>query len=164
MKIFITVLKVLLMLLTGAVAIFLGIFGALSVIMTSQESSTASDRYVTLGICWMAISVIFYIVPTFLVIFKKYKIAGAMSIAGMIGLFIMYGTMYDLGGYQLYLPLIFNTIVTVLIAFFGNWDNIHQKMLANEMAKKAEAPSVLGGTTKFNPDAFNEGKKSKKKK
>lgn len=163
MKLFIKVLKIIMLILTGSIAMFLGVFAAISVITNSQSRANPEQRYLILGYTWLAVSIIFYIVPTFLVMLNKLKIAVVMSTAGLVSVLVMYGLFGDLGDPVLYLSLIFITIVILLIAIFSNMENLQKRFAEKERRKNAPAPSVLGGTTKIET-SDKKSQKAKKRK
>ena len=124
MKIFVIVLKVLMMLATGVIAVVLNILGLISLITTE---TTDVSSIMGILIFWMSFTVICYIVPVFFAMLKKYFICG------------------DPG--YLYMPLLIITVLGILLAIFGNWDKIHGNIEKREKEKNKAAPSVLGGTT-----------------
>ncbi len=158
MKIFVNVLKVILMVATGAVAIAFNVCGGISAFFTGVAQINGIEGYV---IFWIALTVVFFVIPTFLVMLKKYIIAAAMSFVGMICVFILHELLRGTAR-ELYLPMLVITVLDILIAIFGNWDRIHEGMDEREKRKNAEAPSVLGGTVSAQSSGGKD-KKSKKK-
>ncbi len=143
MKIFVLVLKILLMIATGAIAIVFNVFGAISTMSTGVAENNDITGYV---IFWMSFTIVLFVVPTFLVMLRKYVIAASMSVAGMICIFVLHELIHG-AARELYLPMLLITVFDVLIAIFGNWDKIHASIDERERRKNAVAPSVLGGTT-----------------
>lgn len=156
MKILVKILKVLLVIAVGVIAITFNVLGAVSMLSTGDA---ADKKIVGEIVFWLVFSTVCYVTPAFLVMFKKYILSAAFSFVGMICVFILHEM---LGGAAspLYLPLIFITILAILLAIFGNWDKIHEGIDRREAKKSAVAPSVLGGTTKA---ADEQKKKSSKK-
>ena len=156
MKILVKVLKVLLVIAVGVIAITFNVLGAVSMLSTGDA---ADKKIVGEIVFWLVFSTVCYVTPAFLVMFKKYVLSAAFSFVGMICVFVLHEM---LGGAAspLYLPLIFITILAILLAIFGNWDKIHEGIDKREAKKSAVAPSVLGGTTK----AADEQKKKPSKK
>ena len=159
MKIFVFVLKILLMIATGACAIFFNVFGSISMLATGQAEEYGISGQV---IFWMVMTIVLYIVPAFLVMFKKYIIAAGMTFVGMICVFVLH-EMLSGAGRELYLQLLFITLLAILIAIFGNWDKIHDGIDRREEKKRAVAPSILGGTTQAGKNVKTTAKKKNKK-
>ncbi|MCH5323682.1 MAG: hypothetical protein J1E39_00570 [Eubacterium sp.] len=143
MKAFVIVLKILLMIATGAIAIVFNIFGGLSTFVSGVAQTNGIEGYI---IFWIIFTALLYVVPTFLVMLKKYVIAAAMSFGGMICVFILHELLQGTAR-ELYLPMLVITVLNILIAIFGNWNKIHEGLDEREKRKNAAAPSILGGTT-----------------
>ncbi len=160
MKILVIILKVLILIATGVIAIVFNVFGAIS--MLSQ--GLAEDmKIVPQVVFWLIISIVCYIAPTFLIMLKEYKISAGISLVGFVCVLVLH-ELFSNGktsgiGKELYLPLLLITILVVLLAIFANWDNIHGKLDDRQAKKTAVAPSILGGTTGGNT---SNGKKSQK--
>lgn len=144
MKIFVKLLKILIIIAVGVIAITFNVLGAISTLCTGDAA-----YYGIVGevVFWLVFSVVCYVTPAFLVMFKKYILSAAFSFVGMICVFVLHEM---LGGVAapLYLPLLFITVLAVLLAIFGNWNKIHEGMDKREAKKNAVAPSVLGGMAK----------------
>ena len=136
MKIFVIVLKVLMMLATGVIAVVLNILGLISLITTE---TTDVSSIMGILIFWMSFTVICYML-------KKYFICGALTFVGLICVLILHEMLPGDPGY-LYMPLLIITVLGILLAIFGNWDKIHGNIEKREKEKNKAAPSVLGGTT-----------------
>lgn len=158
MKILVKILKILLVISVGVIAITFNVLGAISMLSTGDA---ADKKIVGEIVFWLVFSTVCYVTPAFLVMFKKYILSAAFSFAGMICVFILHEM---LGGAAspLYLPLIFITILAILLAIFGNWNRIHEGIDKREAKKNAVAPSVLGGTTKAAAEPKKSGKKIKR--
>lgn len=158
MKVFVIILKVLLLILTGAVAVFFNVLGAVSTLATDVATE---NQIVPQVIFWLVFTVVCYIPPAFFAMFKKYILGAAFSFAGMICVLILNELIKGTANI-LYLPLLFITVLSILLAIFGNWDKIHDGMDNREKKKTAAAPSILGGTTKAE-DKVKTVKRNKKK-
>ena len=144
MKIFVNILKVLLFLATGIIAV---VFNVIGVIVEITTEYSQLGKIMGILIFWLIFTVICYIAPVFFAMFKKYFICGALTFCGMICLFILH-EMLPGGPSYLYMPLLFITLIGILLAIFGNWDKIHGTIEKREKEKNKAAPSILGGTAK----------------
>ena len=86
MKIFVIVLKVLMMIATGVIAVVLNVLGLISLITTE---TTDVSSIMGILIFWMSFTVICYIVPVFFAMLKKYLICGALTFVGLICVLIL---------------------------------------------------------------------------
>ena len=159
MKIFVKVLKILLVIAVGVIAITFNVLGAISTLCS--EGQILADKSGDI-IFWLVLSVVCYVPPAFLVMFKKYILSAAFSFIGMICVFVLYDRLNGMGA-PLYLPLLIITILAILLAIFGNWNKIHEGLDQREAKKNAAAPSVLGGTTKAMVEQKKKGNNKKKK-
>ena len=157
MKIFVNILKVLLFLATGIIAV---VFNVIGVIVEITTEYSQLGKIMVILIFWLIFTVICYIAPVFFAMFKKYFICGALTFCGMICVFILH-EMLPGGPSYLYMPLLFITLLGILLAIFGNWDKIHGTIEKREKEKNKAAPSILEGTAK--PGDVHESKKSTKK-
>ena len=117
MKIFVIVLKVLMMIATGVIAVVLNILGLISLITTE---TTDVSSIMGILIFWMSFTVICYILPVFFAMLKKYFICGALTFVGLICVLILHEMLPGDPGY-LYMPLLIITVLGILLAIFGNW-------------------------------------------
>ena len=102
-------------------------------------------------IVWLCVAFIGYVLPAAFILGKHYRLAAAFSVAGLIGVFVLDG-MFDAlyahvenssGPDNLYLPLIFATLLDIFILAVEERANI-AKLFADSKAKKEEkAPSIL---------------------
>ncbi|MBQ2799343.1 MAG: hypothetical protein IJF09_08145 [Ruminiclostridium sp.] len=159
MKILVKILKILLVIAVGVIAITFNVLGAVSTLCS--EGPILADKTGDI-IFWLVLSVICFVPPAFLVMFKKYILSAAFSFVGMICVFVLNERLEGMGS-PLYLPLIFITILAILLAIFGNWDKIHEGIDKREAKKNAVAPSVLGGTTKATAEQKKKGNNKNKK-
>ena len=102
MKIFVIILKVLMMIATGVIAVVLNILGLISLITTE---TTDVSSIMGILIFWMVFTVICYIVPVFFAMLKKYFICGGLTFAGMICVLVLHELLPGDPGY-LYMPLL----------------------------------------------------------
>ncbi|MBE6879651.1 MAG: hypothetical protein E7490_02295 [Ruminococcaceae bacterium] len=144
MKILVKVLKVLLVISVGVIALTFNVLGAISTLCS--EGPILADKTGDI-IFWLVLSAVCYVPPAFLVMFKKYILSATFTFVGMICVFVLHERL-DGTGAPLYLPLILITILAILLAIFGNWNKIYEGIDKREAKKNAVAPSVLGGTTK----------------
>lgn len=157
MKVFTIILKVLLIILTGVCGVVFNILGAVSMLSTG----VAAEKQITGQIIfWLVFSCVCYLPPAFLAGFKKYIIGAFFGFAGMICVLIL-NEMLGGAGNELYLQLLLITIVSIILAIVGSWDKIRDSVDKREKRKTAEAPSILGGTTKATVQS-GKGKKRKK--
>ena len=84
---------------------------------------------------WLGTAVAGYIIPCFLVKFKLYKIAAALSLSGAVAIFVVHSFFF--ANWQLYMPLLLETVAIVLIAILAF---ISEKKNRDD----APAPSILG--------------------
>ena len=115
MKIFVIILKVLMMIATGVIAVVLNILGLISLITTE---TTDVSSIMGILIFWMVFTVICYIVPVFFAMLKKYFICGGLTFAGMICVLVLHELLPGDPGY-LYMPLLIITILGILLAALG---------------------------------------------
>ena len=158
MKILVKVLKILLIIAVGVIAITFNVLGAVSTLCTGDA---ADKKIVGEIVFWLVSSAVCYVTPAFLVMFKKYILSAVFSFAGLICVLVLY-EMLGGAGSPLYLPLMLITILAVLLAIFGNWDKIHEGIDNREAKKNAVAPSVLGGTIQARAEQKKKTTKNKK--
>lgn len=157
MKILVIILKVILLILTGVCGVVFNVLGAVSMLSTG----VAAEKQITGQIIfWLVFSCVCFLTPAFFAGFKKYIIGAGFSFVGMICVIIL-NEMLGGAGNELYLQLLLITIVSVLLAVFGSWDKIRDGLDRREQRKTAEAPSVLGGTTRAGVNSGNSKKRKK---
>ena len=144
MKILVIILKILILIATGVCSIVFNLLGSISMLATGQ-----AEEYKILGevVFWLVFTVVCYIVPAFIIMFKKYIIPAVMSFCGMICVLVLHG-MLSGAGKELYLQLLIVTILTIVLAIIAEWNKLIAKADERYKKKTAEAPSILGGTTK----------------
>ncbi len=153
-KIIVIILKVLMFIATGVCAVVFNLLGSVSVLATGQAEEMGITGIV---IFWLLFTVICYITPVFLVMFKKYVISAVLSVCGMICVLVLNEILKNTAS-ELYLQLLIITIIAILIAVFGNWDKLHEHSEKREKEKNRAAPSILGGTAKSG-ESFENKKK-----
>lgn len=165
MKIAIRVLKIIVLILTSIWGIIFGIFAPYS-IMTGDIVDPAIANHIIV-VVWMLNSIICYITGTVLLMLNLNKIALIFHTVGLIVSLVIYGTFQSLyegqtaqNPAQLYMPIVFVTILTLAIAIMANWNKIDEKLKGANANKKdyKPAPSIVGGTYEYKA----ENKKSKK--
>ena len=140
---------------TGIVCIWgvvVGIFFPVCIIAFGSEIVPSDIAARTdIMIVWLCVAFFGYVLPAALIFGKHYRIAAGFSAAGLIGIFVLNGMFDDLyshvegssGPDNLYLPLIFATILVIFILAVEERANI-AKLFADSKAKKEEkAPSIL---------------------
>ena len=100
---------------------------------------------------WL-ISSLVYVLSAAFILSRHYRIAAVMSAAGLVGILIVNGmfdalyvyTVSSSGPDELYLPLIFATILDILILAVEERANIAKLLEAKKAEKEEQAPSILG--------------------
>lgn len=152
MKIAINILKAVLLVLTAIWGIVFGVFAPLSILTADIVDADISSNPII--IVWLINSIVCFVGGTVTVMLGHTKIASVISTVGFITVLAIYANFVSLYAYSdsgsnpisLYLPAIFITIVTYVIAFLSNWRLIQKKLSAENEKKEQAAPSVLGGT------------------
>ena len=150
MKIIKIILKIFMLILTAIWGIGCGVLFPVF-IMTSDgivDATIANDPVI---IIWLVTAIIGYIIPALLVMAKFCKTASAMSLAGFVGILVVYSRFAELYKYtegssgpsELYLPCMFITIIIMIIAVLENMHIIKEKLEKREEEKNAVAPSIL---------------------
>ncbi len=155
MKILVIILKVLILIATGVCGIVFNLFGSISMLTMGQAEDYGIVPQITF---WHIFTIICYIIPTFLMMFKEYIVSAAMSFAGMICVLVL-NELLSGAGNELYLQLLIITILMIILAIFGSWDKIHSAIDNRHAKQTAAAPSVLGGTTKADDISKNNNRK-----
>ena len=165
MKIAIRVLKVLILVMTSICGIIFGIFAPLSIMLTDTVDPAISQHYIIK--VWLINSVVCYIGGTVLLMLNLYKTAGCFHIAGMIVSIYIYAVFQGLYEGQtasnpagLYMPVIFITILTLVVVFLANKKKIEELLSKSKSKEYEAAPSVLSGTYQYKEQGS--GKKSGK--
>lgn len=149
MKIAINILKGLEIVITAIWGIVFGIFAPLS-IMYSDAAPDFADHYIVR--LWLINSIVFYIVGTIIVMLKYYKVALCFHGAGLIVSLYIYS--FFQGNYEgktdqspalLYMPIIFVTVITLIITILANYRKFTEKLEAKKEKEYQAAPSILGG-------------------
>lgn len=149
MKIAINILKALEIIITAIWGIIFGIFAPIS-IMYFDSVPKLADHYIIR--VWLINSVVCYIVGTIIVMLKYYKIALCFHGAGLIVSLYIYSVFQNIydgieaqSPAQLYMPIIFVTLLTLIITVLANYKKLSEKLEAKKDKGFEPAPSVLGG-------------------
>lgn len=101
---------------------------------------------------WLLTSVIGYVLSAAMILGKHYRIAAVLSVAGLVGVLVldgMFNALYvytegSTGPDELYLPLIFATLLDIFILAVEERANIAKLFEEKKAAKEEIAPSILG--------------------
>lgn len=167
MKIAINVLKVLEIILTAIWGIIFGVLTPLSVMYAGIVDESIANHYIVK--VWLTNSVLCYFVGTIIVMLGLYKIALGFHTVGLVTSLVIYGVFQDMyagieaqNPAQLYMPIIFVTIITLAITILANYKKITDKLSQSNEKKYEAAPSILGGEYKTDkPKPKNSGKRKK---
>lgn len=166
MKIFINILKGLEIVITAIWGIIFGIFTPLSIMYADIVSPQIAEHFIVK--IWLINSIVFYITGTVLVMLKCYKIALCFHTVGLgVSLYIysVFQSIYEgieaQNPAQLYMPIVFVSLITIFIAFATNYNKIMDKLLSKKKESYLPAPSVLGG--EYRIDENERSKKARKK-
>ncbi|MBO6231670.1 MAG: hypothetical protein J6O50_14020 [Ruminiclostridium sp.] len=151
MKVLSIILKVI---ETGIVCIWgvaVGIFFPV-VIMISGSDVIPIAEQTHIMVVWLVTAAVGYVLSAALIFGKHYRVAAALSVIGLVGVLVLNG-MFDAlyaqkdftsAPHDLYLPLIFATLLDIFILAIEERRNI-TKLFEDSKAKKEEkAPSILG--------------------
>lgn len=161
--------------LTAVWGIIFGILTPLSVMYAGIVDEAIASHFIVK--IWLVNSILCYVVGTIIVMLGLYRIALGFHTVGLITSLVIYGVFQDIysgveanNPAQLYMPIIFVTLVTLAITILANYKKITDKLLEANNKKFEAAPSVLGGeykTDKPEPkkkvSGKNTGKKENKK-
>lgn len=166
MKILSLILKIAETILVCIWGVAVGLFFPLFILIFGTEIVQPDIAARTdIMIVWMITSLVGYVVPAALILGKHYRIAAGLSVAGFVGVLVVNGMFEQLfiytegstGPDQLYLPLIFATLLDIFILVVEERKNI-AKLFADSSAKKEEkAPSI------FEDDNVNSSKRSQRR-
>ena len=151
MKVLSVILKII---ETGIVCVwgvFFGIFFP-AVILISGEDVFDIAAHTGLLVLWLVTCTAGYLLPAALILGKHYRIAAALSVAGFIALLVInsqFAVLYvnnpdSRGPSELYMPLIFATILDIIILAVEERANIAKLLAVKKAEKEAKAPSILG--------------------
>lgn len=160
MKYFVIFLKVLLVIATGVCALVFNILGCVSLIATGQAEEI---EIMPIVIYWLIFSIVCFLPPVFLAMFKKYVIGGIFGGVGLICVIVLNSILNSVAS-GLYLQLVLISAISILLAIFGNWDKITDSFDERERRKREKAPSILGGMTEEAEPVRKKGKKTAKAK
>ncbi len=152
MKIAINILKGILLILTAIWGLMFGVLGSFSILTGDVVPVEISSHPII--IVWLINSIVCLIGGTVIVMMGHTKIASVVSTVGFIVVLIIYANFAQLysavensdGPVSMYMPAIFITIITYIIALLSNWNLIKRKLEETSEKKHEDTPSVLGGT------------------
>ncbi len=151
MKVLSVILKII---ETGIVCIWgvaVGIFFPVCIMAVGAEIVPADIASRTdIMVIWL-VSAALYILAAALIFGKHYRIAAVLSVLGLVGVLVVNG-MFDAlyvyteessGPDELYLPLIFATLLDIFILAVEERANIAKLLESKKAAKEEKAPSIL---------------------
>jgi len=128
-------LNALVMFITAVFGFVLGIFGPIG--MLGDKDGPLPPKFY---VAWLIIAVTGFIIPCFLLRFKAYKSAFALSLIGAAAVIALHIYNPVKKAAPLYLPLLGETFLIVLIFIINRPKKPEEKA----------APSVLGGVYRYN--------------
>lgn len=150
MKIAINILKGFEIVITAIWGIIFGIFTPLSIMYADIVNEQIANHYIVR--VWLINSVACYIAGTLLVMLKCHKTALCFhSVGFIVSLYIYYvfQNIYDSieaqSPAQLYMPIIFVTLLTLIITVLDNYKKISERLETKRDKRFEPTPSVLGG-------------------
>ena len=107
-------------------------------------------------VIWLVTAVVGYVIPAALIIGKHYRIAAGMSVLGLVGVLIvdsMFAELYQYtqdstGPDNLYLPLIFATLLDIFIFAIEDRALLAKMFEAKKKKDDEQAPSIFGDDDK----------------
>jgi hypothetical protein len=110
---------------------------------------------------WLMTALICFVSPCILVKLKYYKIAAGLTLTGAVLILFIHFSInkYAAGSIAwFYMPLLLETLITVLIALKANMGEIRRRRYEKKKRENADAPSILGGTYKSKEENNNKPK------
>ncbi len=166
MKIAIRILKGLEIVITAIWGIIFGIFTPLSIMYADIVNEQIADHYIVR--VWLINSIVFYIVGTVIVMLNHYKIALCFHGAGFAVSLYIYSVFQNIyegieaeSPAQLYMPIIFVTVLTLIITVLANYKKFMEKLEAKRDKDYDATPSILGGEYKAERNSVKEKRKKK---
>lgn len=144
MKILKALLKVFILLITTVWGIVFGIITPL-VIMNTDVNEFAYAGHFAFKL-WLVMGIVGIVVPCFLMMLDFGKLAVAFSVAGTVIALVLHMSLDGIMTSErtiLYLPQIFMTILTAVLALMLNWEKIGKKLDEREAKAHAKAQSVF---------------------
>lgn len=152
MKILSLILKIIETLVVCVWGVAVGIFFPVCIMTIGGEivPQDVADRTDILTI-WLITAVVFVIAAA-LIFMKHYRIAAALSVVGLVGVLVvdtMFAELYKFtegstGPDDLYLPLIFATLLDIFILAVEERANFAKLFEAKKKKQDEKAPSILG--------------------
>lgn len=155
MKIIKVILKIIMLILTAIWGIGCGILFPVFILATGDKIVAADIANDPLIIIWLITAIIGYILPAVLVMCRLFKTASALSLLGFGGLLVVYSRFSHLYQYtegssgpsELYMPLIFVTIIILIITVLENIPVIRARLEKRAEDRNAQAPSIFSENT-----------------
>lgn len=156
MKTIKVILKIIMLILTAIWGLGCGILFPAFILATGDEIVAADIANDPVIIIWLITAIIGYIIPAVLIMCRLCKTASVMSLAGFVGILIVYSRFANLyqhtensvGPSELYLPCVFITILIIIITVLENIPNIKAYLEHKNEEKNAAAPSILSSDEK----------------
>lgn len=151
MKTAINILKVLEIIITAIWGMLLGIFTP--ILLKSGDIAPEIIAENSVLTVWIISSSV-YLVGTLILMLKLYKTALCFHTAGLISSIYIYSAFEKIGENEvsnpamLYMPLIFLTIITLVITVLTNYGKINAFLSKGKEKQYEAAPSLLGGEYK----------------
>ena len=152
MKILSLILKIAETLLVCVWGVAVGIFFPLLILICGSEivEPDIAARTDIMAV-WIVTSTVGYVLPAALIFGKHYRVAAGLSLAGLVGVFIVNGMFEQLfiytegttGPDELYLPLIFATLLDIGILAIEERHNIAKLFEDTSRKKEEKAPSIF---------------------
>lgn len=146
------ILKIIMLFLTAIWGIGCGILFPAFILATGDEIVATDIANSSVIIIWLVTAIIGYVIPAVLVMCRFCKTASVLSLAGFVGILVVYSGFADLYQYtqdssgpsELYLPCIFITITILIITVLENIPAIKAQLEKRNNEKNAAAPSIFG--------------------
>ncbi|MBQ9383643.1 MAG: hypothetical protein IJT87_05350 [Ruminiclostridium sp.] len=152
MKILSLILKIAETLLVCVWGVAVGIFFPLLILVCGSEivEPDIAARTDIMAV-WIVTSTVGYVLPAALIFGKHYRVAAGLSFAGLVGVLIVNGMFEQLfiytegttGPDELYLPLIFATLLDIAILAIEERHNIAKLFEDTSRKKEEKAPSIF---------------------
>ena len=155
MKVLSVILKII---ETGVVCVwgvFFGIFFPAVILAMGPDAGIIPEDIAArtdIMVLWLITSAVGYLIPAALIFMKHYRIAAGLSLLGLAGVLTvkaMFGQLYiytegSSGPDELYLPLIFATLLDIFILGIEERKNIAKLFESSSSGADEKAPSILG--------------------
>lgn len=153
MKILSLILKIIETLIVCVWGVAVGIFFPVCIMTMGTElvPQDIADR-TDIMVVWLITAAVGYVLSGALIISRHYRIAAGLSVLGLVGVLVvdsMFAELYQYtqdstGPDNLYLPLIFATLLDIFILAIEERANIAKLFESSRAKKEEKAPSILG--------------------